>query len=78
MRRIILRMIATNSLSAFSSATTTRALGSTGPVRLVRSLASDTDVKASGIKSPQSGKPAVMTAPSGQNLPRGSLLNLSV
>ena len=75
MRLTVLRMLSTNSLSAFSHAATAR-VDRSGPVQTVRERV---PVQASdSALSPQRTKPVVPgTMPQGP-LPRGSLLNLSV
>ena len=70
MRLIVLDMLSTNSLSAFSSATTTAPLNRAGPVRLVRGSA-DREVETP-LKSAPTGSP-----PPGPK-PRGTLLNIRV
>ena len=75
MRLTILRMLSTNSLSAFSSAATAHVERS-GPVQAARER---TQVQVSNpVQSLQQAKPGLPgTVPQGP-LPRGSLLNLSV
>lgn len=69
---MILRMLSTNSLSAFSSATTASALNRSSPLRLVRDQPQQMQQPAPSMKSMlPNAMPSV--AP-----PRGSLLNLSV
>ena len=70
MRRIVLRMLSTNSLQAFSGAATTAPLHRPGPVRLVRAQPDER-----GQTHAAAGLPSV---PPATKLPRGSLLNLSV
>lgn len=72
MRLIVLHMLATNSLSAFSGASTTAPLARPGPVRLVRSPAGDGPPPA-----PPDLPPPPLNVQPGLR-PRGSLLNLSV
>lgn len=77
MRLIILSMISTNSLAAFSANIATQGVGNAGPISRVRSP---------GVQAPsQAAPPPKLTLPdpssgppSGPILPRGSLLNLSV
>ncbi len=71
MHVMILRMISTTSLQAFSGATTTQPLDRTAPVRLVR---------AQQDQSPRQSTPAPPLPEARPSLPppRGSLLNLSV
>lgn len=73
MRVTILRMIATNSLQAFSGATTTGPLQRPSPARLVREQQTAQPRQAGpALKAPLPDN--MPTSP----LPRGSLLNLSV
>lgn len=75
MRLTVLRMLSTNSLSAFSSAATVRVERS-GPVQAARERAA---VQASNpVQSLQQTKPALPGIVPQGPLPRGSLLNLSV
>ena len=67
----VLRMLSTNSLSAFSSATTTSAASGSKPVRLVREIS---PIQGAG----NTAKNAVPNAMPAIAPPRGSLLNLSV
>jgi hypothetical protein len=85
MRRMILRMIATGSLSAFSSATlptlpsqASRGAGEAvaGPVRQARASEAQPQVQPPPRLSLEQGKPAAL--PTGRVPPRGSLLDLSV
>lgn len=73
MRLTVVRMLSTNSLSAFSGATTTPALDRSGAARLVRDRAPQ---DAAAAAAP--GKTALPDAPPTRLMPRGSLLNLSV
>lgn len=72
MRVTVLRMLSTNSLSAFSSATTTASVQRPNQVRLVREQ----------TQSAQQAGPLIKNAIPNQlpsiAPPRGSLLNLSV
>lgn len=75
MRLTVLRMLSTNSLSAFSSAATAR-VDRSGPIQAARER---TPVQVSHpVQALQQAKPGLPgTVPQGP-LPRGSLLNLSV
>lgn len=75
MRLTVLRMLSTNSLSAFSSAATAR-VDRFSPAQTVRDRA---PMQAPGpVQATQQAKPILPgTVPQGP-LPRGSLLNLSV
>ncbi len=73
MRLTTFRMLSTNSLSAFSGATTTAPLDRGAAVRLVRDRATQ--------DQPGAAAPDKLTLPSTpptRLMPRGSLLNLSV
>lgn len=73
MRLTVIRMLSTNSLQAFSQASTTASLQRAAPAaRLVRSPA---EPAARQAASPAAPLPAVRP---GLPPPRGSLLNLSV
>jgi hypothetical protein len=76
MRIMILRMISTNSLSAFSASITQSRAGQPRPVQGVRALGADPQP----APSQQPPRPAAGTppAPGSNTLPRGSLLDLSV
>lgn len=84
MRLTILRMISTNSLSAFS--THPAAAGATGAGRLTgaavvqqaRAQQQPTPSQASGVPSSHGPRPLPQSLAPGQVLPRGSLLDLSV
>ena len=65
-------MLSTNSLSAFSSATTTSALNGQKGTRLVREPVNPINPTGAGVKN------AVPNAMPSIAPPRGSLLNLSV
>ena len=73
MRLTVLRMLSTNSLSAFSSATTTSALNRSNNVRLVRE-----PVQPAQQATAPSMKNAIPNQMPSIAPPRGSLLNLSV
>lgn len=81
MRRIILRMIAAGSLSAFSTAVAPGA-GATSPVRPARSpeplAPTPQTVAPPALASPQPDAGKLPGVPAGKILPRGSLLDLSV
>ena len=72
MRVTVLRMLSTNSLSAFSSATTTASVQRPNEVRLVREQLSPAQQAAPSVKN------AIPNQPPSIAPPRGSLLNLSV
>lgn len=72
MHLTVLRMLSSNSLSAFSSATTTSSVQRPNSVRLVREQASPAQQGAPLVKNAVP-KDMPSIAP-----PRGSLLNLSV
>ncbi len=74
MRRMIVRMIATGSLSAFSTA------APLGPAALPGGAAPPRTAKASVAPAPAPKLPAPASgaAQPGRTLPRGSLLDLSV
>ncbi len=86
MRFMILRMLSTNSLAAFSASVAQTSLSSrpamspaagasgTGPVTRVRA----TGMQGQPQPAPQKLAPAEGSAPPGRTLPRGSLLDLSV
>ena len=78
MRRIILRMIAAGSLSAFSTAISTgtgvRAPG--GPVQPVRTPSTSAPAQPLTLQQTDAAKPGAL--PPSRTLPRGSLLDLSV
>ena len=87
MRFMILRMLSTNSLAAFSASVAqtglspragvspAAGLSSTGPVTRVRA----TGMQGQPQATPQKLDPAEGSAPpAGRTLPRGSLLDLSV
>lgn len=72
MRLMLIGMLASNSLSAFSASNVTATQGN---IRLVR----DPSPRQAATPQPQSAMPKPGSAPPvGSNLPRGSLLNLSV
>ena len=70
MHRTILHMLSTNSLSAFSSASTTSPVHQSTSARLVR------DVQP--LTQPNATKNAIPSTQPSIAPPRGSLLNLSV
>ena len=74
MRLTTIRMLSTNSLSAFSGATTTAPLDRGAAVRLVRDRA--TPEQQPGAAAPD--KLTLPSTPPTRLMPRGSLLNLSV
>ena len=80
MRRIILRMIAAGSLSAFSTAATQGAAGVRAPAGLpvqpVRMQATPPPVQPLALQLQNGGQPG--SPHPGRILPRGSLLDLSV
>lgn len=81
MRRIILRMIASGSLAAFSTATQplgpTGRAGGAGPIYPARTTATAPQQQPQPLTlQPQAGGPA--PTQNGRPLPRGSLLDLSV
>jgi hypothetical protein len=79
MHGTILRMIATNSLSAFTSAAPQAAsLGGVGGVQPVRSRAPDAPPKPTPPSGGLGLAPPGSATPPPSNLPRGSLLDLSV
>lgn len=77
MRLIVLRMLATNSLSAFSTSVTTGRLDAGGAVQKARTLQPSPPAAAPGTSPTLALKPDAQI-PAGRSLPRGSLLNLSV
>lgn len=74
MRRTVLFMLSTNSLSAFSSAATTR-IDRSGPIQAVRDRA---PMEAPGGVAAAQAKPSLPSVMPQGPTPRGSLLNLSV
>lgn len=82
MRRIILLMLASNSLSAFSSGLMSGPVNRSSQIRQVRDVAGQSQAIGRTQGAPIAPaaptlKPGMTLAP-GQTLPRGSLLNLSV
>ncbi|MGH7121529.1 MAG: hypothetical protein ACREFP_21480 [Acetobacteraceae bacterium] len=75
MRRIILRMIATNALSAFSVPT-----GAVGVARPIIPARAGEAARQGASAAPSATLPKLPSAPpsGGKILPRGSLLDLSV
>ena len=74
---MILRMISTGSLSAFSASIAQSRLGQTWPVQGVRALSPEP--KAGPLPQMPAPPPGSQAAPAGNRiLPRGSLLDLTV
>ena len=77
MRLMILRMISTGSLSAFSASVAQSRLGQTSPIHPARALSpSRSPPRSRQLPGLPSGSQAVPTG--NRTLPRGSLLDLSV
>ncbi len=77
MRLMILRMISTGSLSAFSASVAQSRLGQTSPIHPARALSPESKpAPLQQLPGLPSGSQAVPTG--NRTLPRGSLLDLSV